>query len=370
MVKIRFVIKTKENKMRIQLLLILALLLAGCKSKPLPTLIYPTGTIQTSTPFQPLPPTPEPTITSIPPTATANAPIFEYSMMVLGGDYEMVRFEEGQVAEHTDTMIYIKIVAYHDTPVLIKVFSIPRDLYLEVPCAPDSREEEKSRINSAYAWGGFNCVRGTFSWNFGEDIDGPIFYTTFAWFIALVDKIGGIEVNVLEDYSGTCGRYKVKGSTYEEKTWNAFEVYNMDGSEALCYIRDRTGRPDGDIDRGRRAIEVLRALGDGFADEVIERPEVLLDLWRLASDYVISDIDLYSIDDYIRAAYEIKTKGYRFQWYHMGLDVVEYHKSPVYGASVLLPTVDLRGWFDCAMNDDNSWVAAWCEEEWRLDDSD
>lgn len=74
----------------------------------------------------------------------------------------------------------------------VHLFSILRDTYVDIP------GHGKGRLNSAFAYGGTNLTRQTVS----ELLDIPIHkyvYTDFVGFIALVDALGGVDIEVERD---------------------------------------------------------------------------------------------------------------------------------------------------------------------------
>jgi len=123
--------------------------------------------------------------------------------------------------------------------------SIPRDLYVYIP------GWMMQRINTAQGYGGFDTTVMTFEYNFGIR---PDYYVliNFDGFRSIVDDLGGITVNVSQNFSDSRSGYT-----------NGYTVYagsvEMDSETALWYIRSRYSSSD--IDRLRRSQEVLQAIG-------------------------------------------------------------------------------------------------------------
>ena len=74
----------------------------------------------------------------------------------------------------------------------ITVCSILRDTYVEIP------GQGSSKINAAYSWGGANLLVQTIEQNFGIKID-DYAVVIFEMFTAIIDGLGGIEIDVTED---------------------------------------------------------------------------------------------------------------------------------------------------------------------------
>lgn len=125
----------------------------------------------------------------------------------------------------------------------VSLTSFPRDLYVYHP------GWRMSRINAGMAHGGFEQLADTFAYNFGVMPDHYVLIN-FQGFTALVDALGGIDVQVGQ------------GLTDEREGPGDFSVpagnVHMDGETALWYVRSRG--TSSDFDRTRRQQEVLTAI--------------------------------------------------------------------------------------------------------------
>ncbi len=133
----------------------------------------------------------------------------------------------------------------------ITVCSILRDTHLYIP---GNRE---AKVNSAYAWGGANLLIQTIEHNFGIKIDD---YATvnFEMFTALVDGLGGVDVEVTEneaDYINNRHRY---GNEKKPDTFESGESVHLNGYQALWYSRIR--KLDSDFMRTQRQRKVISAI--------------------------------------------------------------------------------------------------------------
>lgn len=140
------------------------------------------------------------------------------NILLIGGD------SRGDDAGRSDTMLVASI-----DPVTKRahLFSILRDTYVDIP------GHGKGRLNSAFAYGGIELARQTI----GDLLDLPIHkyvYTDFAGFIALVDSIGGVDIEVEKDMYYTS---KADKHMYDIDLKQGLQ--HLDGDMALQYVRFR-----------------------------------------------------------------------------------------------------------------------------------
>lgn len=204
---------------------------------------------------------------------------------------------------NTDVIILASINP--DVPA-VTLLSIPRDWPVYIP------GYGVYKVNQAYGFGGPNLFKRTILNNFGLRLD---YYAmvNFEGLVRAVDTLGGVQV------IATCRLYHVfprdpyymGGSivttrwvdTFTGEVWKPGArvpttvldipkpgVYDLNGLEALAFVRARKGVPGGDRDRGRREQRVVRAL---FARakqlDVIPKLPELLDQFNT---YVKTDIPL------------------------------------------------------------------------------
>ncbi|MBO5064871.1 MAG: LCP family protein [Clostridia bacterium] len=131
------------------------------------------------------------------------------------------------------------------------VVSILRDTHLDVP------GHQESKVNAAYAWGGANLLVQTIEQNFGIKIDD---YATvdFEMFTALVDGLGGIEVDVTEDEADYINNRHRYGKEQKPETVPSGENVHLTGYQALWYSRIR--KLDSDFNRTERQRKVIAAI--------------------------------------------------------------------------------------------------------------
>ncbi len=144
----------------------------------------------------------------------------------------------GQGRQRSDSMILCSINAKTKK---ISMISFLRDLYVQIPGYTDNR------LNAAYVFGGFPLLKDTLKTNFGVSVDG-CFEVDFNGFTALIDEIGGVDINL------TAAEAKVVGGGTKEGD------NHLNGELALKYARIR--KIDSDFQRTNRQRKVLLACYD------------------------------------------------------------------------------------------------------------
>jgi len=193
------------------------------------------------------------------------------TVLILGIDERM----QEEDFWRTDTMILGTL-----DPVTMKagVLSIPRDLWVHIPGYTEERINTAHFLGDAYKHpgGGPALAVETVEYNLGVEID---YYVRFNFqaFIELVDRIGGINIDVPETIHDT---------QYPTPDYGV-EVFHVDagphhfyGEEALKYARTRHSN-GGDFDRARRQQQVIKAIfkriteADMFPQLATQAPEIL-----------------------------------------------------------------------------------------------
>jgi LCP family protein required for cell wall assembly len=194
----------------------------------------------------------------------------------------------------TDTMFVVTVDPYSKTA---GVFSIPRDLWVEIPDGQGGYF--KQRINVAYEYGplrnypggGPGLAKATIEHNFDIKID---YYVVldFVGFMKLVDAVGGIDVNVKEaiwdpSYCNTtdCSDFQVVH----------FEpgLQHMDGERALEYVRIRYGSDD--LKRIERQQDVIRATVDAALNARLLIPNRAVSIYNKFRDAVDTDVSAFKV---------------------------------------------------------------------------
>ncbi|MBI1886372.1 MAG: LCP family protein [Chloroflexi bacterium] len=201
------------------------------------------------------------------------------NILVLGLDRRLD--EPKDLATRTDTVFVLTIDPASNTA---GVFSIPRDLWVEIPDGQGGFFEQ--RINVAYEFGengevkykggGPALAKDTIEHNFGIHID-HYAVLDFENFISVIDELGGVDIDVPEyvydplyEECYSCGYYAVEFLPGPQ---------HMDGVRALAYARIRYG--SGDLQRIERQHLVMRATLNKAADlGLLLNPKKLLSLFN------------------------------------------------------------------------------------------
>jgi LCP family protein required for cell wall assembly len=194
-----------------------------------------------------------------------------------------------KVTGRTDVMM---VAAFRHRDGKTAAFSIPRDLWVELPDIGTLREDGRThaRISSVVRTGevrlgrgqGLPLLRQVLHEQLGIRVD-RYAAIDFAGFVSLVDELGGVDVDVQCPIVDCFWKH----GTDQPCVMLAIEPgrVHMDGETALSFVRSRHGR--GDHDRTRRQQAVMLA----FAREVqASGLRGLRDLWRQAEPFVSTDL--------------------------------------------------------------------------------
>ncbi|MDI6097792.1 LCP family protein [Actinoplanes sp. NEAU-A12] len=214
----------------------------------------------------------------------------------------------------SDSIIVAHVPAGMDQAFL---FSIPRDLYVEIPPFPQTGfAGGTSKINSAMSYGsaagdgthdveqGFQLLTRTVSRLTGiEEFDAGALID-FGGFKKIVEAMDGvtmtIDQNVRSEHLQPNGKprpqrpecvgegcdhpYTGPQKTYEKGT------YRLEAWEALDYVRQRYGLPGGDYDRQRHQQQFVKAMAEqALSKDVVTDSAKLLGVLDAAGDSLTFD---------------------------------------------------------------------------------
>ena len=256
------------------------------------------------------PPAYYPVSTTIPyPVGMLSQPAEQINILLLGSD-----IRPNTTDFRTDTIILLTIDKNAGT---VNLTSFPRDLYVYIP------GWTMQRINTAMAHGDYHTLAMTMAYNFGVYPDHYVM-VNFSNFMIIVDSLGGIDVEVTRnfaDYRTGYGWYQVQKGTV-----------HMDGETALWYIRSRY--TSSDIDRLRRAQEVIQAIGYRLLSfDVLKRAPELYSVYK---DSVTTDIGLGDIGTLLPIARTL-VETQEIHRYAIDYGPVYDWTEPYSGAMLLLP---------------------------------
>ncbi len=154
------------------------------------------------------------------------------------------------------------IVLMHVTEDRKKVYLVhfPRDMYVSIP------GHGKNKINAAFAFGKTPLLVSTLQDMLGVKIDHAALIG-FEGFKRMTDAVGGVNVWAEEASSGKGNG----GPVVIHKGWN-----DLNGEQALAFVRERYELSEGDISRGRRQQAFIKALMlKGLSRETLTNPITL-----------------------------------------------------------------------------------------------
>lgn len=214
---------------------------------------------------------------------------------------------------------------------VVKLTSIMRDLYVRI-----GSTSTMSRINAAYALGGPDLALKTLNNDFGLDLK---YYAIidFQAFQKLVDKVGGIDVDV-KDYEVSEINYyiqSVNGSKATLLKGPGFQ--HLNGQQALSYARIRKVG-NGDYERTERQRLVLKCIAEKAKQQnILTMPQLLTTL----ASYVQTNVPLSKIISLGITAYKFNSSMQTIR-----IPVDGYYKPEVVnGADVLVPDISANAQF-------------------------
>jgi len=194
----------------------------------------------------------------------------------------------------TDTMFVVTLDPYSKTA---GVFSIPRDLWVEIPDGEGGYFKE--RINVAYEYGplknypggGPGLAMATVEHNFDMKIDHYV-VLDFVGFMELVDAVGGIDVDVKEAIWDPSYCNTTDCSDFQQVYFEP-GLQHMDGELALQYVRIRYGSDD--LDRIERQQDVIRATLDAALSAEMLIPNRAVSIYNKFRDAVDTDVSAFKV---------------------------------------------------------------------------
>jgi len=181
------------------------------------------------------------------------------NILLLGVD---ARKNQDTKTSHPDSMMLISIDKKHGC---LKMISFLRDSWVYIPS-----KGHKQRLNTAAQENSYSGVVDAIEYNYGVDIDGYV-VTDFEMFKAMVDSIGGVEIEVSEKEAKEVTSHPKR---YGNVTLEAGK-HTLTGEQALAYARIR--KIDTDFMRAKRQRTVINSI----LGEVKTNP---LKLYKLAND--------------------------------------------------------------------------------------
>lgn len=233
----------------------------------------------------------------------------------------------GEETGRSDTMI---IVSLDPEGNVIKLTSIMRDLYVEIP------GYKNNRINASYVFGGAELLMATIEANFGIHIENYI-AVNFSMLGKLIDSIGGLTLTVENDYYKDRINAVIKqdnivlGIDKNDGMLTQSGEQLMTGKQAQAYARYRYGTADGDFGRTARQREVITKIFEKLSQmTVIE----LMSLVVENAGSIYTNISVNDLASYAPVLISMKDAAIE----ELRLPIDEgFYSDTVAGMSVLVP---------------------------------
>ena len=234
------------------------------------------------------------------------------NVLILGSDTR-----PGFYGNRTDTIMIISLDTQNG---IVRMISIPRDLYVYIP------GWKINRINTADQHGGPDIVSMTILYNLGIEVHHWA-RLSFNGFISAINTLGGIDIDVPRTIVDECDERTVRYSA---------GLNHMNGYTALCYARVR--KASSDFARTVRQQQVIRAVFNKVFSigGIAKAPR----LFAQFSDMVESDMNIGDILPLVPLATTVARDPSRIAGYTIDLTMVTSWRVPVTGAAVLLPNRD------------------------------
>ncbi|ABS23929.1 LCP family protein [Bacillus cytotoxicus] len=161
----------------------------------------------------------------------------------------------------------------------VSLMSIPRDSRVTI-----AGKNRKDKINAAHAYGGESMAIDTVE-NFLEVPVDHYVKIDFKGFKGIVDAVGGVTVDVPFDF------WERSDTNYDKKIHFKQGKHDLNGEEALAYVRMRKQDPNGDYGRAARQRQVLAAVIHKLnsASTVFK----IKDLADVVGKYIKTDIPIF-----------------------------------------------------------------------------
>lgn len=145
----------------------------------------------------------------------------------------------------------IMIASVNKTTGKITLVSILRDTHVDIP------GKREAKINAAYSWGGANLLIQTVEKTFGVKID-DYASVDFKMFTALIDGLGGVDIEVTEKEARYLNTRQNYGSAKKPPEYKSGKNVHLSGYQALWYVRLR--KLDSDFMRTERQRKVIASI--------------------------------------------------------------------------------------------------------------
>ncbi len=204
---------------------------------------------------------------------------------------------ETDSGERSDTTILVHVSADRKT---VYGVSLPRDAMVTRPdCTDDDGKDvpggEEQMFNSAYSLAGPTCTVEMVESLTGIYID---HYVTldFNGFKEMVEAVHGVTVCIPEDIDDS-----EHGITFEAGT------QELDGQQALDYVRERSSTPNADIGRMKRQQAFVASMINKVVSAgTLTRPSRVYNFLKAATGSIVTDPGLSSLSKLVNLALQFR----------------------------------------------------------------
>jgi LCP family protein required for cell wall assembly len=201
------------------------------------------------------------------------------------------------IGERSDTTILVHVSADRKT---VYGVSLPRDAMVKRPECTDADGKkvpgaELDIFNAAYSLAGPTCTAKQVELLTGLYID---HYVTidFNGFKEMVEAVHGVTVCIPDDVDDSA-----HGITFEAGT------QELDGQQALDYVRERSSTPNADIGRMKRQQAFLASMINKVVSAgTLTRPSRVYNFLEAATGSITTDPDLSSLSKLVNLAWQFR----------------------------------------------------------------
>jgi len=219
----------------------------------------------------------------------------------------------------------IMIATIHVKEKTLKLTSIMRDLYVQIPGYSDNK------INAAYHIGGMPLLMETVNQNFDLQLDGYV-KVDFDSFEKVIDALGGVEITLTQKEADYLNRTNYISNPKYRNVKAGTQVLN--GNQTLGYARIRyvkTETEANDFGRTLRHRNVMNALFKKYQSKsIVELFTLLPDILEL----ITTDMTKTTILEYVYLAVTLKPE--ELQTMRIPVDT-GYRAARIRGMAVLVP---------------------------------
>lgn len=218
---------------------------------------------------------------------------------------------EGEEVERSDAII---LVNYDFNESKIVATSIPRDSYVKITC----KNNKYDKINHSYAYGKEECLNSTVEQLFGiKNVKNVVF--DFESVVEMVDYFGLIELSPAHSFCQSDEKGKITYCFEKDKK------IQIDGNQALAYMRARKNLANGDFDRMKNQRQIMKILINKFINLSLVEKMIFYNYVKkiVKTDLTFKDLNvkkIINVQQITLNEYTLKGEDYINTYYYYKLD--------------------------------------------------